>query len=124
MQSIRKRLNGNLPEFLEDVKTLGKWGAMEKWGLEKSYLAVMRIITEETGDENFGINPSARSYLGGGIQGLLRELVSAFADYVIHTEIKNRELRAQLDAYRAESEKGERQVVDGVVSLIEALKSS
>ncbi len=123
-QSIRKRLDGNLPEFLQDVKRYGRWEAMEKWGLERSYLPVAKIILEETKDENFGLNPTAKSYLNGGIQGLLRELVSTFADYVIRSEIKERELRTRLDAYDTHGKRAEHQIADEITGLVESLKSS
>ncbi|MBA7598126.1 hypothetical protein ES703_05136 [subsurface metagenome] len=123
-QSIRKRLDGNLPQFLEDVKRYGRWEAMSRWNLEKSYLPVSRIILEETGDENFGLNPTAGSYVREGIQGLLREFVASFANYIVRKENENKELRMRLEAHTLQTGEVEHDFVDNMTGLMEALKSS
>lgn len=123
-QSIRKRLDGNLPQFLEDVKRYGRWEAMRRWELEKSYLPVSRIILEETGDENFGLNPTAGSYAREGIKGLLREFVAAFASYIIRKEAENKMLRGKLEAHTVPAREVEQDLVDEITGLMEVLKSS
>ena len=123
-KSIRQQLDGNLPDLVEDVRRYGIWGALEKWGLEKSYLPVRKIILEETGDENFGVNPAAGSYTRGGIKGLLREFISAFADYVVKTDRENKALKRELEVHRLDTDKIELEVADEMVGLIEVLKSS
>lgn len=123
-QSIRKRLDGNLPQFLEDVKRYGRWEAMRRWGLEKSYLPVSRIILEETGNENFGLNPTAGSYVREGIQGLLREFVAAFAGYIIRKEAENKLLKMRLDAHSIQTNVLEQDFANEMTGLMESLKSN
>ena len=123
-QSIRKRLDGNLPQFLEDVKRYGRWEAMRRWGLERSYIPVAKIILEETGNENYGLNPTAGSYVTEGIQGLLREFVAAFANYIIRKEAENKELRMRLEAHTVQTREVEQSLVDEITGLMEVLKSS
>lgn len=123
-QSIRKRLDGNLPQFLEDVRRYGRWEAMRRWKLEKSYLPVSRIILEETGDENYGLNPTAGSYVREGVQGLLREFVAAFANYIVRKENENRMLKTKLEAHTPITSKLEEEVVSEITGLMEVLKSS
>ena len=123
-QSIRKRLDGNIPQFLEDVRRYGRWETMRRWKLEKSYLPVSRIILEETGDENFGLNPTAGSYVREGVQGLLREFVASFANYIIRKEAENKMLRRRLDAHTVQTQAVEQDFADEMTGLMEALKSS
>ncbi|MBA7598374.1 hypothetical protein ES703_05389 [subsurface metagenome] len=123
-QSIRKRLDGNLPQFLEDVKRYGRWEAMRRWNLEKSYLPVSRIILEETGNENYGLNPTTGSYATQGIQGLLREFVAAFANYIIRKESENKELRMRLETHTVKTREVEQNLADEMTGLMEVLKSS
>lgn len=123
-QSIRKRLDGNLPQFLQDVKRYGRWEAMRRWNLEKSYLPVSRIILEETGNENFGLNPTAGSYVREGIQGLLREFVASFANYIIRKENENKELRMRLNAHTVQTKAVEQDIAAEMTGLMEVLKAS
>jgi len=118
-QSIRSRLDGNLPQFLEDVRKFGLWPAMEQWELEKSYLAVRKIVLEETGDENFGLHPATGSYANQGIRGFLREFVVAFADYTIKADRKNRELEQALEMYKANGKSVEREFVAEMTDVLE-----
>lgn len=120
--STREKLDGNLPEFLEDVRRLTLWPALEKWGLEASYLPVRKIITEETGDENFGLPKAGTSYATDGIKGLLRELVATFADYAIRKEKENTLMRQMLDAYQSNGRKTELACAGEIVGLVEVLK--
>lgn len=123
MESIRKRLDGNLPQFLEDVKRYGRWEAMRKWDLEKSYLPVAKIILEETGDEHFGLNPTASSYIKGGVRGLLQECISTLADVYLKKELENKELKRQLEAYRMGDKQLEHEFVEEISGLMETLKA-
>jgi len=123
MESIRKRLDGNLPQFLEEVKRYGRWEAMRKWDLERSYLPVAKIIWEETGDEHFGLNPTANSYIKGGVRGLLQECISTLADVYIKKERENLELKRQLEAYRMNDGQVEHEFVEEISGLMEALKA-
>lgn len=124
MESIRKRLDGNIPKFLEDVKRYGRWQAMDRWSLEKSYLAVAKIIIEETGDENFGLNPTSGSYLSGGLRGLLRESIQMLADLYFKERMRREKLELELNLYKADDKEVEHQIADKVVGLMETLKSS
>lgn len=119
--STRKKLDGNLPEFLEDVNTKGVWGAMEKWGI-KDYLGVRKIIVEETGDESCGLNRTNATYMREGIRGLFQEFVDAFASKIIAVDRENKTLRSMLEAYKNDAGRFERDLAGGLSDMIAVLK--
>lgn len=121
-QTIRKRLDGNLPEFLKDVGQLGRWEAMDKWGLEKSYLSVSKIILEETGNENYGLDLAGNLYGREGIKGVIQQFVAAFADYAIRKDKENRMLKIRLEAHNSEAKKFERDLAGELSEMIMVLR--
>ena len=122
-KSYKERLDGHLEEFIHIGQTYSIWEAMEKFNL-KDYVRAREIGIEATGDENFGLNRTASSYINQGIRGLLREFVVAFADYVIRKERENQQLKKQLGVHSIEDKKVERQFADEITGLMETLKSS
>jgi hypothetical protein len=119
--SYRNRLNGKTEQFIEDVAKYGIWGAMERYGF-KDYLAARKLILEETGDENYGIHPKLAVHQQRGIQGVLREVVAAFADYVIRTEKEKALLRQQLEAYQTQYGRVEIDCAEQLLDIAEALR--
>lgn len=122
-KSLRSRLNGNTQQFVEDVGKYGIWSSMEKYGL-KDYLAARKIVLEETGDENYGLRPKLAPYNEGGIKGVLREMVSAFADYVVKSEAEKRMLKKRLAVYQGSFQDYEIDCADQIVSITNALRGT
>ncbi len=120
-KSLRARLDGNIQEFIDGVKTYGIWSQMEKFGF-KDYLAVRRLLTEETGDENFGIRPDLNHYNNQGIKGVFQELVASFADHIIKIERENALMKRQLEAHQKFYKKDEIKLAEHLVNLTESLR--
>jgi hypothetical protein len=123
-KSIRKRLEekGQLKQFIEDVGIYGIWVAMDKYGF-KDYLAVKRLIVEETGNQSYGDNPKLASYHSHGIQALLREVVAAFANYVVESEREKERLRRELEALQPNYRMQEEALAESLLSLKEYLET-
>lgn len=120
-QSLRKRLNGDMPEFLEYTRRYGVWSAMEKWKF-RDYVAVRKILTEETGDESFGLRPVIRPDYEGGFEGMVREFVQAFANYVIKMDKENEVLKRQLEVFRTESNRKKEYFMEQLIPVMEAMR--
>lgn len=89
MQSYEKRFNGNKEELLRDVRRYTAFGAMRKHGI-KDYVSFRKWLTEITGDENFGLNPTIGALGGTGNNTVLEQFVQAFKDCVARMEADSR----------------------------------
>ena len=87
-KSIEVRLNGNIKEFLDDVKYYGTWYAMEKWGI-KDYVACRKFIEKKTGDSDYGINPKFELSPGRDIGA---QILQAIKDEIIRSRAREEEL--------------------------------
>jgi len=126
-QSLSKRLNGNKEAFLKDVERFGDWEALSRWEDRldgyHDYIGLRRFLYEETHDENFGRNPTATSYLRGGIHGLLREFIFTLTDLYFKERIRREKLERELDLYKADSKKREPELVDAMTGIMETVKA-
>lgn len=122
-QSIRKRLDGNLPEFVEAVRKKGIWDAMEEWHIScYSFPRVREILTEVTGDENFGLYPTASICNPEGIQRAMRTLINEIANFAIRNNKEKKLLRLQLDAYHNRAKSEEIDIMDALIGTTEMLR--
>jgi predicted ATP-grasp superfamily ATP-dependent carboligase len=121
-QALRNRFNGNKQEVLEYVGRYGISEAMNKYGVS-GYLAMRKWVTEETGDENYGINPKFTKLTPRAGESLFEEFLERFANWIVNTKapleakVKEqdktiKELRAQLQFYqKPEIEKVENKLI-------------
>lgn len=125
MQSYAKRFDGNREEVLRDVKRYGVFRAMEKYGI-KDYKAFSKFVREQTGEPNFGINPTIGALGGAGNNTLLEQFVQAFKNCVARMEADSRakderiaELERLLECYQ----RGEITTLEeGLVPLLEKIR--
>lgn len=93
MQSLRKRLNGNKEEVLRNTELYG-WGyAMDKYGV-KDYLAFGKFIEAETGNPNFGRNPTFSPNVG---KDLGEQILDAMLSYILKSETEVKLLRGRIE---------------------------
>jgi len=92
MQSLRSRLNGN-KEVLRDTELYG-WGyAMDKYGV-RDYLAFAKYIEAETGNPNFGRNPTFSTNAG---KDLGEQILDAMLSYTLKSETKVKQLKSRIE---------------------------
>ena len=119
-QAIKKRFDGNLPQFLEDVKQLGRFEAMEKWKIApKSHSSTIRMIVNETKDQYYGLNST---YGNMGIEALFEEFVNAFRVYVIKTEHEKVVLKMKIAEFESAQKGHERDLSSQICEVIQRMK--
>lgn len=94
-QSLKSRFNGNKEEVLAYTKTYGRGPAMRKYDI-RTYTSFKDWLEEETGDENYGINPTIRP----DGQPLGDQVLNAFLKYVSESKIGLEALKAENELLR------------------------
>jgi hypothetical protein len=122
-KSLESRLNGNKQEFIRDIGLHGDWTALELWkeklGGYSSYIGLRKFIEEETGDSNYGINPS------GGIsnhQSTFKKFIAAWSEFYSQLSSENKQLRAENEALKRELKIREAEDLSMMMPLMEEMK--
>jgi len=126
MKSLAGRFKdeGVTKNVLECAEKWGVFPAMTEFGVQ-DYGAMKRFLKEETGNENFGINPRFGGFGGKGDRDLFKVVRQKLEDKL--AEIKRRDVwkDAELSRLQAENELLKKQFYEiygqGLLEIIEAI---
>jgi len=94
---LKKRLNGNKDQVIEDVMLFGRFYAMTKWGI-KDFACFCTWLEEVTGDPDLGQAPELD--LGKG-KDLGEQLIEAMTNYIAKAEVQKKELQDRITHLQA-----------------------